>query len=372
MEEKKENKRFVGIDIIRNLALVCVVILHFFLHNGFYSTPMNSKRMLLCTIIRSFATIAVPLFLMITGYSMSQKKLSKKYYKGVLKVIGIYLLASVCCLLYEWFHMGKSAGFSKVFSGILNYNAAHYGWYVELYICLFLVIPFLNLIYNNLKDKKQKLILIGTMIFLTSLPAVVNVYSFFDASWWAQPSSSSEFLKVLPNFWVVLYPITYYFIGCYLKEYPIKMNKWINLLLFLLSGLLFGLYNYWHSYNGLYSWGEWQDSGSLLVLICAVLFFNFFINLDYSKVPIWVSNLLSKMSNLVFGAYLISFIFDDFIIGKIVSMEPDMPHRLEYMIVEVPLVLILSYFASFFINLIYTGMVKLCNRIKPKKIKQQP
>ena len=157
--ESKE-KRLISIDIIRNVALICVVTGHFFLHNGYYQTPMIGKRMFLMTLIRSMATISVPLFLMITGYLMNKKKLSKKYYKGLVKIICIYLIASIICLLYKKFYLGENIGLYISLQKLLFYNAANYGWYIEMYIGLFLLIPFLNLIYNNLENRKQKLILI--------------------------------------------------------------------------------------------------------------------------------------------------------------------------------------------------------------------
>ena len=34
--------------------------------------------------------------------------------------------------------------------------------------------------------------------------------------------------NLIPDWWINIYPLTYYFIGCYLKEYQIKMKKHNN------------------------------------------------------------------------------------------------------------------------------------------------
>ena len=42
------------------------------------------------------------------------------------------------------------------YARFLNYEVIPYGWYIEMYICLFLLIPFLNLIYKCLDTQRKK------------------------------------------------------------------------------------------------------------------------------------------------------------------------------------------------------------------------
>ena len=41
---------------------------------------------------------------------------------------------------------------------------------------------------------------------------------------------------IIPSSWVIIYVFIYYFIGAYLYEYKVYINKWLNLLL--IAGLL--------------------------------------------------------------------------------------------------------------------------------------
>ena len=93
-----------------------------------------------------------------------------------------------------------------------------------MYIGLFLLIPFLNIIYNNLKSQKHKQILVWTLFCLTILPSMFNIFNFETSHWWAVPSSSDIFSKIVPAWWINFYPITYYFVGCYLREYGLKIK----------------------------------------------------------------------------------------------------------------------------------------------------
>ena len=104
--------------------------------------------------------ISVPLFLLLTGYLMRKKELSKKYYSGIKKTLSIYILASLACLIYKVLFLNMNYSLFGIIKDILGFSLAKYSWYIEMYIGLFLLIPFLNLIYNNLKTKKEKQTLI--------------------------------------------------------------------------------------------------------------------------------------------------------------------------------------------------------------------
>ena len=100
MRDIKKRVRDPKLDIIRIFALICVVGVHFFLNSGFYDVPIVGKRMYVASVVRAFFITCVPLFLMLTGYLVNKKQLSKKYYKGIIKVLIIY---AICSVIYSIF-----------------------------------------------------------------------------------------------------------------------------------------------------------------------------------------------------------------------------------------------------------------------------
>ena len=98
--EKTKKARDVRLDIIRIFSLFCVIAVHFFLNSGFYNEIVIGKKMYIMSIIRSFFIICVPMFIMLTGYLVNGKTLSKKYYKGIIKILIIYL---ICSIIYSLF-----------------------------------------------------------------------------------------------------------------------------------------------------------------------------------------------------------------------------------------------------------------------------
>lgn len=152
MKSKKYARpRNSALDIIRITALYCVVSVHFFLNNGFYAQPVIGTRMYIMTVLRTMFMVCVPLFIILTGYLMNKKELSRRYYWGITKTIGIYLLAGLVCLSYQKFIQNIDISFGMVIGKLLNFTAAPYAWYIEMYIGLYLLIPFLNPVYHNVK-----------------------------------------------------------------------------------------------------------------------------------------------------------------------------------------------------------------------------
>lgn len=345
-------KRDVGIDVVKVLALFCVISVHWFLSSEYYLQPMWGKGMLFLTIVRNFFMICVPLFLMATGYLMNKKKFEKKYYKGIVKVLYIYVIVSIICMIYKYVREDHSTIWHMILS-IFSFSTARYSWYVEMYIGLFLIIPFLNLIYNNLKSKNEKRGLLCIMLVLTALPNVLNAYNFEQLSFWKHPAGL-EINAIFPQYWKSLYPITYYFIGAYICEYKPKMNRNLNIILIILSTVFIGVFCYWYSFGSIFISGDFQSYSSLFVVILSYLCFVFFMNIDYSKCGERFKKVLAVVSSSTLGAYLISEIFDMIIYSRLNESVAELKYKAVFGLIIVPVIFTLSVIISIMINKSYS------------------
>ena len=339
-------------DVIRCVALFTVLSVHFFSKVGLYGITITGKKMYCVMILRTFFMICVPLFVMLTGYLMRKKELNRQYYSKIWHVIWIYVLASLACVGYRIFFKHEILGLKDIISGLLNYSLAPYGWYIEMYIGLFVIIPFLNVLYNHLDSRKKKVFLIVVMLFLTSVGDVVNVYNFETAGWWQHPRLSGEYQKLLPFWWGGCYPITYYFIGCYLNEFGMRIKKTYNLMLIFFSTIVFGTYNFWRNYGERYVDGAWQNYGSLFTVIISVLVFVFFLNLNYEKLPTGIQRIFQTASRWCLGAYLVSWIFDSICYGILNGYVVDVRGRFIYYLPTVLIIYICSLTLSAGLNLV--------------------
>ncbi len=355
---EKKCSRNVSLDIIRVIALFCVISVHFFKNNEFYSTIIMGKRMYIMTLMRTFFMICVPLFIVLTGYLMNKKRICKKYYLGIVKVIVIYIFVSIVCIIYKILS-GGNFSFTVAIGEILNFTAVDYAWYVEMYIGLFLMIPFLNVLWNNLETKGQKRLLIITFLLLTAIPNIINIYEFGVVGWWKTPIISNDYSKLVPEWWKNIYPITYFFIGCYINEFRCCIKKSLLLVLLMGSIIIFGTFNYYRSYGGIFLWGDWQTWGALPNVVMTMLVFLLLLHIDFSWISEKGKRVLGKISGICFGAYLSSWIFDATFYPILNTTVEYMQDRMVYYFIIVPAVFLCSLLLSYILDCIYSGGVKL-------------
>lgn len=355
----KDVKRSPAPDLIRILAFVFVVSVHFFLNNGFYSQTVAGKRMFIMVLMRSLFIICVPLFITLSGYLLRKKKLEKSYYKRIVKIIITYILASLFCVGYSIVFLEQDLTIKNIVLNILNFSAAPYAWYIEMYLGLFLLIPFLNIVYDAMPSQKWKIWLVITFVILTSLPSVLNVYNLNALDWWMLPSSSSDMDQLIPAWWQPMYPITYYYIGCYLSEYGLKIKKSLNLLLIILATVFSGVFCYWRSYQSTFVLGNWCSYQSLFNVVLTVFVFTLIINTNFDKLPNGLAKSIQKISGLCLGGYLVSWVFDNKFYPILLEKVPEVTERLVYFIIIVPMIVVLSLLASYLLSKIQLVIEKI-------------
>lgn len=364
----KTDKRDVGLDLIRIVAFVSVLSVHFFLNTSFYTIPVNRMKMYIMVTARNCFMVCVPLFLLLTGYLMSVKEFTEnkdffKHLRKIKKVLLTYVLATIVIFLFKKFYFGESIGIKDALFNILSYS--QYSWYVELYLGLFLLIPFLNILWKGLSTKSQRLFLVIALSILTVLPSLLNVFDFYTPNALLKPFLSSSQNQVVPAWWVGIYPITYYYIGAYLRK-DVDIKKLNSLILFgllILSFGLCGIINVWKSYGTELALGVWNDWGSFLNTANTVLLFLFIYSFDYGKTPVFLRKLLGLLSELTFGAYILSYISDQILYPKLNENVSEMFDKF----LRAPIVVGKSVLISLFLALIVDLIIKGINFIFSEK-----
>ena len=334
---KTGSLRDPSLDMIRCFAFMLVVWVHFFLRSGIYKVPVNSVPMFIVCTLRSFTVSCVPLFMLLTGYLQRKKKPEISYFVRIIPVLTVYVLSALGNIAFSCFYQGERLGPLQVVMRILNFKGARYAWYVEMYIALFLFSPYLNIIWEGLKDRRSRKVLLGIMFFVSMAPAFLNIWRFSPLSWWAVPSSNKEYHKLIPAWWTNLYPVTYYLIGCYLAEYRVRMERWKCAAGVFLVTLFAGAFNFWRSRPETFISGLWSNYASPLTCLIAVLLFVFFLSGDYTGMSKGKRSFFKTWASITLGAYLLSNISDTVIYKALARMVAVPEKRLIWMLVTVPL-----------------------------------
>lgn len=302
MKMKTSLLRQSGLDIIKALAVFFVLAVHFFYNTHFYRTPLAGTDMGLQTFMRMTFLMCVPLFLILTGYLQANKEPRKGHFKKLIPIILIYLLYAMAAAVVREFYLGEHKSLVEWAKEIVTFRADGYAWYINMYIGLFLLSPYLNLIYKGLNTQKDKCILIGVLLLLTALPELTN-------------GKAGGYVH-FPDWWKTIYPITYYFIGNFIREYQFKVKKYKVFFVWLITCLLTVCLEL-HAAQGNVFRGISGYYGSLLVVIMSVSFFLLLYQCHIKNT--FFSKGVAIISVLSLDIYLASYITDRIIYKELME-----------------------------------------------------
>ena len=358
--------RFIGIDLVKILACILVVCVHFFLYSGFYSEPITKDFGQGPIFFRWAAYCCVPLFMITTGYLMKNKTLSKKYYLGILRVLIIYVICSIICYCFDMHHWPMKydyqfGGYSIwiFIRGIFMFHDAQYAWYVEYYICMFLIIPFVNAAFNGLQNKKQKQIMLITTIVITIVSQSFFV-GFKDATQ----------IRLFPGYFTRCYPIAYYLIGAYIREFPPKrtlMNKLYFIMMYGIGLAWVSTTTYQQSMlneenNFVMLSKHYNDYGSWPVALCSTMLF--LVVFDIQSKNKTLITVVKFISEATFACYLVSYVFDSIYYAKFSIKYLTVAERCSHAYEVIPKV----FFSAMGVALCIQAVYSICDWIIRKKI----
>lgn len=285
-------QRQSGLDIIRTIAICFIMLIHMLGHTGVLGVDLRTASWTGYVFIRYTVRAGVPLFILLTGYLQSKREFNKKHYTSIIPVLISYIVICGVIAIAQKF-AGETVGIYNLVVNIMDFEYG-YAWYVEMYIGLFLLIPFLNAMYKSI-DKNKKLWLIGILSFLSFMPSALQYMTVNGTAF-----------EILPDFFKNLYVFAFYFIGAYIAEYKPKPNR------LLCFGVLFFVliaetaFCYLFSANG-HAWWLFNNEASVTHAVVAVCMFLIFYNVSAPAVVAFPAKLIAACS---FEMYLISYITD--------------------------------------------------------------
>lgn len=339
MKERKLN-----IDLLKCIAIVFVVGVHFFLHTNYYGQSFTFKSIFLSSFIWMILMTCVPLFIMTTGYLMKDKTYSEDYFIKLLPVIGIYTLTAAVYTFFDMRVVNKEY-LGKLFENIFSFS--HYAWYVNLYIGLYLLIPFLNAGFNSLTSRKNQVVVLGILVLLTIVPPTLSLLNNNEQNFMILP-------HIIPDYWKGLWPITYYLLGAFLASSKKKSSfKELVFVIFILDILsVFGLAAISETSFGI-------EYGVLPVFLLSSLIFYSVIHLKVSIKNEWLQRVVLFISKNTLPIYLLSVIGDYYWYPKMVEKWGDFTN----LFLRFPLIVIFLLIQAILMTFILNTLLKFIKTI---------
>lgn len=310
-------KRSPGLDLIRCLAFLFVVLFHFYLNNGYYVMPQKGVIMWLTGGLRWGIVSCIGLFLMLTGYLQSEKTSPRACWRSLPPVLLGYLLAALISIPVRHFLLGDARSMTTWIRRIFEFTGAYYGWYVEMYIGLILLCPFLNMILRQLKSTRSLLGFTAVLLILTALPGTVP-YPLF------------------PDYWRSFYPVTYYVLGAVVRRLQPKLSPWLGIAAAGAVALLMGTLTVLSTDGPLNDAVGWEFSELPIATVAVCLF----VALYRVRLPQKLARILAIASGGVFGGYLLSHLLDSWCYKLLPQWWTPARYPLLFLCVTVPIFLI--------------------------------
>lgn len=331
-------EREPGIDLLRCVGLLFVVSVHFFLYNGFYYEKQVGVSMWLADSFRWLFFGCNGLYMVLTGYLKSAQPMNRRYYRSLLPVIAGYVAAAAISIPIRHFVMGDKQTLAQWINRFMNFGGCYYGWYVEMYIGLLLISPVINLALAQCKGPKELLWLAGTMVFLTALPSMTD-------------------LVLAPDYWVFMYPLTYYVIGGVIRRLRPRIHPGLGIGLALLTAMGLGLATVL-STDGQYSDGYSQGYGGFWITVIVT---SVFLGLYRLRPGKQLTGVLRWAAGGCFEGYLLSHLLDGWVYLAIPAWRTPEKYPVAYLCLTIPI-----FLASLLMGKLLHTVVGICTKERKK------
>lgn len=214
----REKIRDSNIELLRIFTMLGVIILHY--NNadaggGFRLVEAGSINYYLMYVLESMCIAAVDLFVLISGYFMCNS-----YKRGIFKPLTLLFQVIVFREL------------TVIASGILHRNLSLHGivsaliprnYFVILYVTLYLVSPYLNLLLHAMSQKEMRRMMVILLLLFSLEPTLVDLMSEVTGTEQVDLSMvgryGSQWGYCIVNF------VLMYLVGAYLRLHPEKTDK---------------------------------------------------------------------------------------------------------------------------------------------------
>ena len=187
-------------ELMRIISMLFVVMWHIILHGQLFNAGGTTKFFLEFLIL--LGAVHINSYVLVSGYFQCDKNFSIKKFLNLFLTIWFY--KTVIIVIY-YLHPVNPIPKLELLKGILPLDFGIY-WYMNCYLLLYLLTPWLNKLIKHMNQKEYRKLLITLFILFSIIPYITKQ------------------IVVANNGYTIVQFVFMYLIGAYLKKYPIRNN----------------------------------------------------------------------------------------------------------------------------------------------------
>lgn len=285
MEKIEKQKRDTNFELLRILSMVMIIILHFNMHGGILDgVEMYSKKYFFFYFLEYACLIAVNLYVMISGYYMIKLNIkAKKIVEIEFQVLFYSILIYLALVGFNQVNFNITVFINNCFPNITGQY-----WFITTYMGLYILMPFINKLANNLRKKDYRNLLIILTILFSLIRTVYPTNNLFEAN----------------NGYGLIWFIYLYLLAGYIRLHFNRNVKKYKLIFLYISMIIIQIAIRTINFKIPKDYGEFLLSyNSIFTLTETILIFLIFKNINIQNNK--VNNAILCISPLMLGVYLI-------------------------------------------------------------------
>lgn len=349
-------------ELMRIISMLFVVMWHVILHSDLYNSTGVTKFILDALIL--FGVVHINSFVIVTGYFQCDKEFKWSRFFQTFSIVWFY--KALIALIFFIF-ITSTISNVELLKEIMPLDFRDY-WYINCYLILYLLSPFINKLVINLEQKDFRKLLLLSFVLFSLIPLISNQGI------------------ILNDGYTLIQFVFMYLIGAYLKKYsPDKnihlknysKNKkqvlylfvlifvfFVNFMLLIFSKTLIGINSSLLNEVGTYIFNNSRMYSNPLVIIQSISYFLFFSTMSFK------SKIVNYISKYTLDVYLIH---ESFYISqnlyKWIGINDFINHKY-YVIIVIIVTTLIIFITCIMIGILRNMLYKLIGKIKIyKKIK---
>lgn len=299
-------------DALRFISIFLVISIHILCDFRDIYVGTDTLKYAILSFFDSLNRAAVPIFLMITGAFMlssnKKEKYSEFFIKRITKLFFPFVIISFIYYLFYILNNNKDFNFLSFLELFTSNKIKYHFWFMYCIILIYLFIPFLKVMIQNLKKKDILNLSILIFVFGNILSFIITISSRFELSFMNSFALSQNIICV-----------NYLFVGYYLYNNDIsKRNKKIIYILAIISIVFLNIAD--HFYNTNFRDDVFFTPISIFSIMpgCA-LFLIFKDYYDKLKIPSKINRFIVDNSKYIFYVYMLHVLVKEEFVIKILE-----------------------------------------------------
>lgn len=166
-----EKERNLGIDVLCCIGVLFLLGIQFFQAAGFAEMPVNGYLTSAAPVALRWLCLSGGMLLAVCmGYVLSTRKFSARYYTILLRLVYIYLTASLGSLIVRSMLLHEEMSMQTAILSLFQFTSSETGRIAAMYAALLLAAPFLNAAFHGVGSKAGRM----TFLILTVLPCTLQ------------------------------------------------------------------------------------------------------------------------------------------------------------------------------------------------------